>query len=114
MRPVVNFDTCTKCTLCWIACPDSCFDVTPEYYYDANMESCCGCGVCEQICPVKDCIVMVNETVFTDRNSQFEKFKEGKEEYEEWRAEVVAAGRVENRNPVTGFSPVFGELSHGA
>ena len=30
MRPVVNFDTCIKCTLCWLQCPDSCFDVTPE------------------------------------------------------------------------------------
>ena len=114
MRPVVNFETCTKCTLCWIACPDSCFDVTPEYYYDANMEACCGCGVCEQICPVNDCIVMVNETVFNDRDSQFAMFKENKEDYEEWRAGVVEAGRVENRNPVTGLSPVFGGLSHGA
>src|SRR5439155_1652042 len=26
MRPVVNFDTCIKCTLCWLQCPDSCFD----------------------------------------------------------------------------------------
>src|SRR5262249_19888073 len=23
MRPVVNFDTCIKCTLCWLQCPDS-------------------------------------------------------------------------------------------
>jgi pyruvate ferredoxin oxidoreductase delta subunit len=30
MRPVINFDTCVKCTLCWIQCPDSCFDVTPD------------------------------------------------------------------------------------
>ncbi len=30
MRPVVNFDTCIKCTLCWLQCPDSCFDVTPD------------------------------------------------------------------------------------
>ena len=77
------------------------------------MEACCGCGVCEQICPVNDCIVMVNETVFNDRDSQFAMFKENKEDYEEWRAGVVEAGRVENRNPVTGLSPVFGGLSHG-
>jgi len=31
MRPVVNFDTCIKCTLCWLQCPDSCFDVTPDW-----------------------------------------------------------------------------------
>ena len=28
-RPVVNFSTCTKCTLCWLNCPDASFDVTP-------------------------------------------------------------------------------------
>src|SRR5439155_1622573 len=33
MRPVVNFDTCVKCTLCWIQCPDSCFDVMPDGTY---------------------------------------------------------------------------------
>ncbi|MFL5308962.1 MAG: 4Fe-4S binding protein, partial [Myxococcales bacterium] len=45
MRPVVDFDKCINCTLCWLACPDSVFDVTPEGLYDANMEACCGCGV---------------------------------------------------------------------
>ena len=25
MRPVVNFETCIKCTLCWLQCPDTCF-----------------------------------------------------------------------------------------
>ena len=52
MRPVIDFDTCVKCTLCWIQCPDSCFDVMPDGTYDANMEACCGCGVCEAVCPV--------------------------------------------------------------
>ena len=52
MRPVINFETCIKCTLCWLQCPDTCFDVTPDGLYDANMESCCGCGVCEAVCPV--------------------------------------------------------------
>src|SRR6266849_5879895 len=56
MRPVVDFDTCIKCTLCWLQCPDSCFDVTPDGLYDANMQACCGCGVCEAVCPVKDCV----------------------------------------------------------
>jgi len=53
MRPNLTFDTCIKCTLCWLQCPDSCFDVTGSLY-DANMEACCGCGVCEAVCPVKD------------------------------------------------------------
>jgi len=32
MRPILNFDTCIKCTLCWLQCPDSCFDVTPRAF----------------------------------------------------------------------------------
>ncbi|PYN61182.1 MAG: (4Fe-4S)-binding protein, partial [Candidatus Rokuibacteriota bacterium] len=64
MRPVVDFDTCVKCNLCWISCPDSCFDVMPDATFDANMESCCGCGVCEAVCPVEHCITMVNEAEF--------------------------------------------------
>lgn len=84
MRPVVNFETCIKCTLCWLHCPDSCFDVTPEGLYDANMEACCGCGVCEAVCPVKDCVTMVNEAEFSDNSSQWEAWRNNKESYKTW------------------------------
>jgi len=84
MRPVVDFDTCIKCTLCWLHCPDSCFDVTPENLYDANMESCCGCGVCEAVCPVKDCVTMVNEVSFNDNSSQWEAWRKDKDAYKQW------------------------------
>jgi pyruvate ferredoxin oxidoreductase delta subunit len=84
MRPVVDFDTCVKCTLCWLQCPDSCFDVTPEGLYDANMEACCGCGVCEAVCPVADCITMVNEAAFEDNASQWEMWRKDKGAYKTW------------------------------
>ncbi len=90
MRPVVNFDTCIKCTLCWLQCPDSCFDVTPDGLYDANMEACCGCGVCEAVCPVSNCVTMVNETQFADNDSQWEAWKEDKEGYARWLKEKIA------------------------
>jgi pyruvate ferredoxin oxidoreductase delta subunit len=90
MRPVVNFDTCIKCTLCWLQCPDSCFDVTPEGLYDANMEACCGCGVCEAVCPVSNCVTMVNETQFTGNDSQWEAWREDKEAYQGWLKEKIA------------------------
>src|SRR3989442_14965029 len=83
-RPVVNFDTCVKCTLCWIQCPDSCFDVMPDGTYDANMEACCGCGVCEAVCPVENCITMVNESVFEDNASQWEMWRKDKPAYQVW------------------------------
>jgi pyruvate ferredoxin oxidoreductase delta subunit len=90
MRPVVNFDTCIKCTLCWLQCPDSCFDVTPEGLYDANMEACCGCGVCEAVCPVKDCVTMVNEVQFTDNSSQWEAWRKDKTTYNTWLQERIS------------------------
>jgi pyruvate ferredoxin oxidoreductase delta subunit len=84
MRPVVDFDTCTKCTICWLQCPDSCFDVTPTGHYDANMEACCGCGVCEAVCPVANCITMVNEQAFADNGSQFAAHQQDPAAYKAW------------------------------
>lgn len=90
MRPVVDFDKCVKCTLCWLQCPDSCFDVTPEHLYDANMSACCGCGVCEAVCPVERCITMVNESAFTDNSSQYEMWKQDAPAYRTWLQEKIA------------------------
>jgi pyruvate ferredoxin oxidoreductase delta subunit len=96
MRPVVDFDTCIKCTLCWLQCPDSCFDVTPEGLYDANMEACCGCGVCEAVCPVEKCVTMVNEAQFTDNASQWEAWRKDKEGYQGWvQSKIANANRAE-------------------
>lgn len=83
-RPVINFATCTKCTLCWLNCPDASFDVTAEGTYDANLEACCGCGICEAVCPVKDCVTMVNESQFKDSNSQWVAFEKDRDAYLKW------------------------------
>ena len=90
MRPVINFDTCTKCTLCWLNCPDTCFDITPDGLYDANMDACCGCGVCEAVCPVADCVTMVNEEAFDDNASQWEMWVKDKKGYETWMTEKIS------------------------
>ena len=90
MRPVINFETCTKCTLCWLNCPDTCFDVTADGLYDANMEACCGCGVCEAVCPVKECVTMVNEEAFDNNDSQWQMWTKDKDGYGKWLAEKVA------------------------
>ena len=95
MRPVVNFETCTKCTLCWLQCPDSCFDVTPDGLYDSDMQSCCGCGVCEEVCPVPDCITMVNEESFGDNSSQYEHWHRDRDGYMAWLEEKIAVAKAE-------------------
>jgi pyruvate ferredoxin oxidoreductase delta subunit len=89
MRPVIDFDKCVKCTLCWIQCPDSCFDVTPDGLYDANMEACCGCGVCEAVCPAKDCVTMVSEAAFEDNASQWDMWRKDKTKYQVWMTEKI-------------------------
>ncbi|MGA7649030.1 MAG: 4Fe-4S dicluster-binding protein [Terriglobales bacterium] len=97
-RPVVNFSTCTKCTLCGLNCPDASFDVTPEGTYDANLESCCGCGICEEVCPVKNCISMVNESEFHDNHSQWEAYRKDKDAYLKWlETTIQKAEPIEQR-----------------
>ena len=99
MRPVVNFSTCTKCTLCGLNCPDASFDVTPEGTYDANLESCCGCGICAEVCPVKECVTMVNESEFHDNKSQWEAFRKDKDAYLNWLETTIAkASPIEKRS----------------
>lgn len=52
-RPEVNYSKCTRCTLCWIYCPDAAItrreDDSPEIDYDY----CKGCGICANECPTK-------------------------------------------------------------
>ncbi|MGB7436117.1 MAG: 4Fe-4S dicluster-binding protein [Candidatus Acidiferrum sp.] len=83
-RPVINFSTCTKCTLCWLNCPDGSFDVTPDGTYDIDLKSCCGCGICEAVCPVKNCISMVNESEFHDNDRQWVRFRKDSDAYLKW------------------------------
>jgi pyruvate ferredoxin oxidoreductase delta subunit len=70
-RPLVNFDTCIKCTQCWLQCPDECFEVTPEGTYEVIYEACIGCSICADVCPVPDCITMVNELAFDNNDNLY-------------------------------------------
>ena len=97
MRPVVDFETCTKCTNCWSQCPDSCFDVTPTGHYDTNMEACCRCAVCEAVCPVKDCITMVNEKAFEGNGSQFETYEKDPAVYKACATEKITYKTINAR-----------------
>ncbi len=106
MRPVINFETCIKCTLCWLQCPDTCFDVTPDGLYDADMDSCCGCGVCEAVCPVPDCVTMVNEANFNDNNSQYEAWQADADGYKQWMTNLIEVQKQETRTH--GFHHVGG------
>ena len=108
-RPVVRFDTCIKCTLCWYDCPDECFDPTPDGLFDVNYEYCTGCGRCAQVCPVNDCIVMVDELKFDNNNSPWEQYTKNPEQYVRVMEEKKGLTR-EVPSPVTGMGEQFIEL----
>jgi pyruvate ferredoxin oxidoreductase delta subunit len=93
-RPVVRFDLCTKCQLCWYDCPDECFDPTNDGLYDVNYDYCVGCGRCAQVCPVKECIVMVDELRFDDHKSPWEHYKKDQAGYLAWAEEKKGTERI--------------------
>ena len=43
-----------------------------------------GCGICEAVCPVPNCVTMVNELAFSDNASQWEAYTKDKAAYKEW------------------------------
>ncbi len=92
-RPVVRFDLCTKCTFCWLECPDECFDPTEDGYYDIAYSYCVGCGKCADVCPVKECIVMVDELQFENDDSPWTAYTQDRSVYVNWAEDKKSKGR---------------------
>lgn len=95
LRPVVRFDLCIGCTLCWLDCPDECFDPVEgkDHLYDVAYEYCVGCGKCAQVCPVPECIVMVDELKFEDDSSPWEHYRRDPAGYTRWAEEKKGKDR---------------------
>lgn len=101
-RPVVRFDLCIKCTLCWLDCPDECFDPTDDGLFDVDYEVCVGCHKCASVCPIPECIVMVDELQFTDDKSPWEAHKQNPQAYIEWAELKKGKSRIAYQH-VTGL-----------
>ena len=87
-RPVMDFSKCRKCSLCWLHCPEGCFDIMPDGSYNINFEYCNGCGICASICPVEGCITMVPEQCFADNAPQWEMWQKDNKSYAQWMEDV--------------------------
>jgi dihydropyrimidine dehydrogenase (NAD+) subunit PreA len=91
----INHDKCIQCNLCYIACNDAahqCIDLkelkltgeTNERLWPVvREEDCVGCDLCSRVCPVDDCISMVE--IDTGRpHISWNKLVETKPEVLEW------------------------------
>lgn len=95
-RPLVRFDACVKCQICYLECPDESFIPTPEGHYEVNYGHCCGCGLCAEVCPVRDCIVMVDEEVFESNESLHALWEKDRQAYKELVDAKIAEARKVN------------------
>ena len=59
-RPVINYDKCIDCLICWMFCPDNAITRLDNDKVEIEYDYCKGCGICANECPVK-AIDMVRE-----------------------------------------------------
>lgn len=57
-RPVIDADRCSKCSMCWVYCPEGIIGRGERYSIDYDY--CKGCGVCAEECP-RGAITMMRE-----------------------------------------------------
>jgi dihydropyrimidine dehydrogenase (NAD+) subunit PreA len=70
----INQDLCIKCGRCHIACEDTAHQaITTQKngvrHFEVVDTACVGCNLCVNVCPVEDCIDMVQVTASTDPQS---------------------------------------------
>jgi len=62
-RPVIDFERCTHCLLCWLYCPDVSMQAAAGKLTGVDLLHCKGCGICAAVCPPQ-VITMVAEAEF--------------------------------------------------
>lgn len=59
-KPVINYEKCNKCWLCFIWCPEGVISLDEAEYPHIDYNHCKGCLICYEECPVK-CISIERE-----------------------------------------------------
>jgi pyruvate ferredoxin oxidoreductase gamma subunit len=52
-KPIINYDECTKCRICFVYCPDSAITIGSDDFPVIDHNTCKGCDICYTECPVK-------------------------------------------------------------
>lgn len=50
LKPVIDYEKCNLCMLCWKFCPDACIYIRDERPW-IDYEYCKGCIICVEECP---------------------------------------------------------------
>lgn len=51
VRPIIDYEKCNACMICWKFCPDACIERKDKPVID--LDYCKGCGICAEECPRK-------------------------------------------------------------
>lgn len=51
MRPVIDFDHCVQCLVCWVYCPDRAIETKSRLVAGIDLTLCKGCEICAAMCP---------------------------------------------------------------
>src|SRR5690606_16148397 len=74
-KAVINQDLCIKCGRCHIACEDTSHQaitamVDGVRHFEVIDEVCVGCNLCVNVCPVENCITMVQIAGYDPRTKE--------------------------------------------
>ena len=58
LRPVIDYEKCTACMICWKFCPEACIE--PGEPPVITLDYCKGCGICAEECPA-GAIILIEE-----------------------------------------------------
>ena len=63
---LIDEDMCINCGKCYMACNDSGYQaitMDPKTHLTHVTDDCTGCTLCVSVCPIIDCITMVERTI---------------------------------------------------
>lgn len=50
LRPIIEYEKCNRCMICWKFCPEACIYIREERPW-IDYEYCKGCIICVEECP---------------------------------------------------------------
>lgn len=56
-KPVINYDTCNKCWICFVWCPEGVIALDESDYPHIDYDHCKGCLICYEECPIKAIVI---------------------------------------------------------